>query len=92
MAGQQTPAAERPDGQLVTITCLDRRGQEIAKLDVPAGTILLRALEPLGFVAGPCGGNGGCGGCAVELGDGRVVQACFITVQQDLTVRRLRFT
>ena len=91
MTGQEPPIAERPDVRLVTITCLDRQGQEIAKLDVPAGTILLHALEPVGFVAGPCGGNGGCGGCAVELGDGRVVQACFIRVQQDLTVRRLRY-
>lgn len=91
MAGNETHIAAVPDTRQVTITCLDRQGQEIAKLDVPAGTILLRALEPVGFVAGSCGGNGGCGGCVVELGDGRVVQACFIRVQQDLTVLRLRY-
>lgn len=82
----------RPEqDRLVTITCLDRDGRQIGVVEVPKGTVLLRALEPLGFVAGSCGGNGACGWCAVELEDGRVVQSCFIRVQTDLTVRRLRF-
>jgi ferredoxin len=76
---------------LATITCLDRTGRYLATLEVPRGTILLRALEKIRFVIGQCGGNGACGSCAVELADGRIVQACFIRVQEDLTVRKIRF-
>jgi ferredoxin len=76
---------------LATITCLDRQGVEGAKLAVPVGTVLLRALESIGFVVGRCGGYGGCGACAVELADGRTVQSCFVAVEGDLTVRRIRF-
>lgn len=77
--------------RLVTITCLGRTGMEMAKLEVPAGTVLFRALETINFVAGQCGGYGSCGSCAVELEDGRIVQSCFITVEDDMTVRKIRY-
>ena len=87
----ETQTVASDSDRLVTITCLDRAGSEMAKLEVPAGTVLLRALESIDFIVGTCGGYAGCGGCAVELGDGRTVQSCFITVEQDLTVRRIRY-
>jgi ferredoxin len=87
-SSQAAPTAHAGTPSTVTITCLDAAGTEIARLEVRRGTILMRALESVRFVAAPCGGNGACGGCAVELDDGRVVQSCFIRVERDLTVRR----
>jgi ferredoxin len=87
--GAETPRGdEKP---LFKVTCLDRAGTEMATLEVPGGTVLLRALEPIGFVVGRCGGYGGCGACAVELDNGRTVQSCFVTVERDMTVRRIRY-
>jgi ferredoxin len=83
--------AGRPsDREMVTVTCLDRSGNEAARVEVPKGTVLLRALEEVGFVYGACGGFGSCGTCGVELADGRTVQSCFIRVYGDITVRKRR--
>ena len=60
-------------------------------MQVPAGTILMRALESVNFINPACGGFGSCGGCAVELGDGRTVQSCFIEVEEDMVVRKIRY-
>lgn len=76
------------DGETVNVTCLDRLGREVASVDVPRGTVLLKALEEAGFTYGPCGGYGSCGGCAVELGDGRLVQSCYVRANENLTVRK----
>ena len=84
-------AGARGEPRMVTITCLGRTGLEMAKLEVPAGTVLLRALETINFVNGVCGGFGSCGACAVELEDGRTVQSCFVTVEEDIIVRKIRF-
>ena len=70
------------------VTCVDRAGHDIGTVEVEKGTVLLKALEEFGFVPGPCGGYGSCGGCIAELADGRLVQSCFFCVNEDLVVRR----
>src|SRR6056297_1336476 len=55
--------------------------------EVPAGTRLLDALRDGGMeIPAPCGGQGTCGKCRVELGDGRYVTACMYRVEEDLEV------
>ena len=88
-AGADGPAAA--PSSTVTVTCLGRSGDEVAKIEVPRGTVLLRALEQVGFIHGQCGGFGSCGTCGVELVDGRTVQSCFIRVLADITVRKRSF-
>jgi ferredoxin len=87
-------AAERPSGgaarPMAKVTCLDRNGDEMSSVVVPRGVTLLHALQQVGFVYGACGGHGGCGGCAVELADGRMVLSCFVRVEDDVTVRKRR--
>jgi ferredoxin len=75
----------------VTVTCLGRSGDEVAKIEVPKGTVLLHALEEVGFISGQCGGFGSCGTCGVQLLDGRTVQSCFIRVMSDVIVRKRSF-
>ncbi len=54
---------------------------------MPAGTRLLDALRDGGVeIPAPCGGQGTCGKCRVELGDGRYVTACMYRVEEDLEV------
>jgi len=73
---------------LVKVTCLDRHGNEMSSVEVPRGVTLLNALQRVGFVHGTCGGYAGCGGCAVELEDGRMVLSCFVRVEEDVAVRK----
>ncbi len=89
-ASEDGPAGAEA-GRLVTITCLGRTGMEMAKVEVPPGTLLMRALESVNFINPACGGFGSCGGCAVELEDGRMVQSCFIAVEEDMVVRKIRY-
>jgi ferredoxin len=84
-------SSRRRGREMVTVTCLDRTGGELARIEVPKGTVLLRALEEVGFVSGVCGGFGSCGMCGVDLADGRRVQSCFIRVTGDMTVRKRSF-
>jgi ferredoxin len=79
-----------PARPMCKVTCLDRLGNEMSSVEVPRGVTLLHALQRVGFVYGTCGGYAGCGGCAVELGDGRLVLSCFIRVEEDMTVRKRR--
>jgi len=72
----------------VKVTCVDGAGQELGTVEVEKGTVLLSALQEFGFAPGPCGGYGSCGGCIVELADGRLVQSCFFCVNEDLVVLR----
>ena len=56
-------------------------------LEVPVGTRLLDALRDGGMeIPAPCGGQGTCGKCRVQLGDGRYVMACLYRVEEDLEV------
>ncbi len=57
---------------------------------VPEGTLLIEAAKRAGvFIDAPCGGNGTCGKCAVQLTDSegtRRVLACRTQVREDCTV------
>lgn len=56
-------------------------------VSAPRGTRLLDLLRQAGLsVSAPCGGNGTCGRCLVEL-DGCSVPACQTEVRGDCTVR-----
>ena len=56
-------------------------------LEVPVGTRLLDALRDGAMeIPAPCGGQGTCGKCRVQLGDGRYVMACIYRVEEDLEV------
>jgi ferredoxin len=81
---------EDDERSMVKVTCLDRHGNEMSSVEVPRGVTLLNALQRVGFVLGTCGGYAGCGGCAVELADGRMVLSCFVRVEEDVTVRKRR--
>lgn len=55
-------------------------------LEVPDGVNLLTVLRSSGILMdAPCGGQGKCGKCLVQI-DGRWVKACSIQVQTDMTV------
>ena len=75
---------------LVEVVYIDRLLNVDQRIRVPSGTVLLDGLKELGFTYGPCGGLGQCGRCVVETADGRLVQACFYKVHEDITVRRWR--
>lgn len=81
---------EADSQRMVTVTYVDRTGNEIESVEVQVGTTLRDALAKIGVVLGLCGGYGVCGGCAVEITDGRLVQGCFYRANQDITVRRRR--
>ena len=56
------------------------------KLSVRAGTNLLDALKENGiYPDAPCGGNGTCGKCTVQV-NGTEVLACRTVVDRDMTV------
>lgn len=64
------------------VTVLPRQIQ----LHIPHGTKLLQALRDAGYgMDAPCGGNGTCGKCLVDV-NGRQVRACCYTVESDITV------
>ena len=89
---QNGSEAESPAGrEMLTVTCLGRSGDVVARIDVPKGTVLLRPLEAVHFISSQCGGFGSCGACGVELADGRTVLSCFIRVVDDMTVRKRSF-
>ena len=63
-----------------------RQGEKNCVQEAPAGMTLLEAIRRAGFhIEAPCGGNGSCGKCLVELRDGagtRRVLACRTPVGQ----------
>jgi ferredoxin len=75
---------------LVEVVCIDKLLHMNESIRVPPGTILLEALKKVGFTYGPCGGLGQCGRCVVQITDGRLVQACFYTVRENITVQKWR--
>jgi ferredoxin len=82
--------AETVSPPLVEVVFVDRLLNVNKRIRVPSGTVLLDGLKEVGFSYGPCGGLGQCGRCVVEISDGRLVQACFYTVREDITVRKWR--
>ncbi len=88
MEDKSQPPRAAIETRVAKVTCLDRSGRQMHVVEVPRGTLLLHPLQGVGFVLGTCGGNGSCGSCAVELEDGRLVQSCFLTVEEDVTVRK----
>lgn len=95
MADEKNRATKATSGQadsqpLVEVVWIDKLLNVHEKTLVPAGTILLEALKPIGSVQGPCGGIGKCGRCVVEIDDGRLVQACFFRVKENVTVLKWR--
>ena len=66
------------------------QGKKAAVLEAEAGENLLELLRKNGFYPdSPCGGNGRCGKCRVELvkdGDSRFVLSCRSELEGDCTV------
>ncbi len=82
--------AEADPQPMVEVVCVDRLLNMNESILVPPGTVLLEALKRVGFTYGPCGGLGKCGRCVVEITDGKLVQACFFRVHENITVRKWR--
>jgi len=57
-----------------------------ATISAAPGTPLRELLFPYG-VEFPCGGEGTCGNCRVQLTDGRIILACQEQLSSDLAVR-----
>jgi ferredoxin len=79
-----------PYQTMIEVVCIDDLGKIHQSVHVPFGTVLLDALKQIEFIYGPCGGNGKCGRCIVEIEDGILVQSCYYRVTKNITVRKWR--
>ena len=71
------------------MTCYITLAPEGLRIPVQAGQTLLEALREHGLAPeAPCGGNGKCGKCTMEV-SGEPVLSCQYIVTEDITVGRL---
>jgi hypothetical protein len=75
---------------MVEVVCVDKLLNVNKSILVLYGRVLLEALKKVGFTYGPRGGLGQSGRCVVQITDGRLVQACFYRVLENVTIRKLR--